>query len=35
MDVTVTIESNGAGSMRTLMEALVGPVNDCIAATQD
>ena len=35
MDVTVTIESHGAGSMRTLLEALAGPVNDCIAAAQD
>ena len=30
MDVTITVESNGAGSMRNLMNALVGPVRACI-----
>lgn len=35
MDVTVTIESNGAGSMRTLLGMLTGPVNACIEAAQD
>lgn len=30
LDVTITIESNGAGSMRSLMDALVGPVRACI-----
>lgn len=35
MDVMVTIESNGAGSMGTLLSGLVGPVNACIEAAQD
>lgn len=35
MDVTVTIESNGAGSMGALLSGLVGPVNACIQAAQD
>lgn len=30
MDVTVTMESNGAGSMRALLTALTGPVRACI-----
>lgn len=35
MDVTVTIESNGAGSMNALLSGLIGPVNACIEAAQD
>lgn len=35
MDVTITMESNGAGSMRQLLDTLVGPVNACIEAATD
>ncbi|GJL96501.1 MAG: hypothetical protein DHS20C06_03180 [Hyphobacterium sp.] len=35
MDVTITIESNGAGSMRGLMDDLVGPVRACIDSYAD
>ncbi|WP_421790058.1 hypothetical protein [Hyphobacterium sp.] len=35
LDVTVTLESNGAGSMRTLLDALTGPANACLADLRD
>ena len=35
LDVTITIESNGAGSMRSLMDALVGPLQVCIDSQAD
>lgn len=35
MDITITIESSGAGSMRSLMDALVGPVRACIDSQAD
>lgn len=35
MEVTVVMESNGAGSMEALLTALAGPVWDCIDAAQD
>lgn len=35
MDVTVTVESNGAGSMQVLLNALVGPVRACIDSQAD
>ncbi|WP_394692986.1 hypothetical protein [Hyphobacterium sp.] len=35
MDVTITIESNGAGSMRSLLDALIGPVQACIDSQAD
>ena len=35
MDVTVVMESNGAGSMEALLTVLAGPVWDCIDAAQD
>lgn len=35
LDVTVTVESNGAGSMRTLLTTLTGPVRACIDSQAD
>jgi hypothetical protein len=35
MDVTVTMVSNGSGSMGALLSGLIGPVNACIQAAQD
>ena len=35
MDVTMVVESNGAGSLQTLLAALTGPVRACMESATE